>query len=156
MVALGACGALEYTLDEGRCLDAMARCDQIDGSLLIVTVSKDGVFLDANEALCKWLNRSREAIIGARVCDFFPNEIAEARVAAVRQACESGNAMSYYDTSTGYAYEAIVAPVWVRNEPCDRALCITRYTGVAEDGTRELRTVTGRAVAGGRLEMDDR
>ena len=134
MIALEACGALEYSLEQGRHVLAMAKANAIQRDCLICTIDKAGAFLSVNAAMRRRLGRYRRNIEGLGLHDVHSAEIADVRLKYVMNAITSRQTQHIRDSMDGQCFEGMIIPIMNQSGTCNRALCIAIPVRDCEDG----------------------
>jgi PAS domain-containing protein len=137
MVALGACEALDYCLEEGRAALASRQMDGANMRCKSCIVDREGRFYDANEKLVAHLKITREELMSCTVFDLFPRKIAERRMAMIRKAMDTGRTVVFMDSRNGICFETMAIPLRLGGYATyDRVLCMTSRLNSTRSNSR--------------------
>jgi len=98
----------------------------------IVMLDRQGIILDNNNAHAALFESKREELIGKRIFDFFPANVAESRRAAVETAFRTGRPVSGQDERNGRWNNYVIHPI------CDGNGDVLRVAIYAQDITDHL------------------
>ncbi|MFC1892260.1 PAS domain S-box protein, partial [Thermodesulfobacteriota bacterium] len=77
-----------------------------------ILIDQEGTILAANEVVATRLGSSVDQLVGTRMFDYFPPDLAEFRKAKVDEVVHSGKAVRFQDERTGRVYDANYYPVF--------------------------------------------
>lgn len=77
-----------------------------------ILVEVDGVILDINKIAAQRLGKSSEELIGMKISDYLPAEIAESRKAHGEEVISSGKPLRFQDEREGRCYDNNIYPVF--------------------------------------------
>jgi PAS domain S-box-containing protein len=133
MVALGACGALEYCLEQIQGCDPLLCGHQMNQSHMVCVLDRNGVVCDMNAQMLAHLGVGREQMVGKCVHALFPRDIARRRQAMIKKAIEGGETVRFIDRRGGNSYETALVPLRLQNyAEYDRVLCMVTKLDASE------------------------
>jgi len=80
---------------------------------IFILLSKEGIVLDCNEAHAQRLKTTRKELIGKRVFDYLPMDVAQHRLKLIKQAIETGQPVFSEDYRGGFWNEYAIYPIFI-------------------------------------------
>ncbi|OPY80295.1 MAG: Blue-light-activated protein [Syntrophorhabdus sp. PtaU1.Bin153] len=105
---------------------------------IIALVDTDGTILRANKSLARRLNVTAYELIGSRVFDHFPPDIAAERASCFNKAIKTGKIVRHEDSLAGRYYESCYCPLFEEEERVSKVAIFAR--DITEGKLAEQRT----------------
>lgn len=80
---------------------------------VFILLSNEGIVLDCNEAHALRLKTTRKELIGKRVFDYLPKDVAQHRLKLIKQAIETGQPVFSEDYRGGFWNEYAIYPIFI-------------------------------------------
>ena len=77
----------------------------------MLLIDREGIVYVANQIVCDRLGTTKEGIIGKRLYDFFPPDVAETRKKKYNEVFNTGKSISFVDSREGMIFEQNVYPI---------------------------------------------
>ncbi|MFA7198989.1 MAG: PAS domain S-box protein [Methanoculleus sp.] len=92
----------------------------------ITLVGADGLVVDVNETMLKYYGKDREAVVGRRVDEIFPPEIALKRLERLTEVLETGAPVRFEEQGIAAWYDTVIYPIRDEAGQVVRAAVIAR------------------------------